>query len=117
MLDFFTHYLATCSGEEPMVGLLGSYQGIYHHKKEVLARPKFFLSHPNIFKVKTLANGKMADLHDDVTYDGCGKSLAAGHRECMGNSKRVLRRSISMLRGKTDRLHTLIFATKELVYS
>ena len=58
----------------------------------------------------------MANLHDDVTYKGWGKSLAAGHRECMGNSKRILRRSISLLRGKNDRLHALIFAT-QLVYS
>ena len=58
----------------------------------------------------------MADLHDDVTYKGWGKSLAAGHRECMGNSKRILRRSISLLHGKNDRLHALIFAT-QLVYS
>ena len=25
----------------------------------------------------------MADLHDDVTYEGWDKSLAVGHRECM----------------------------------
>ena len=56
----------------------------------------------------------MADLHDDVTYEGWGKSSAAGHRECMGNSKRVLRRSISLLRGKTVRLHALIFATQRV---
>ena len=56
----------------------------------------------------------MADLHDDVMYEGWGKSSAAGHRECMGNSKRVLRRSISLLRGKTDRLHALIFATQRV---
>ena len=30
----------------------------------------------------------MADLHNDVTYEGWGKTSAAGHRECMGNSKR-----------------------------
>ena len=41
-----------------------------------------------------------------------GKSLAAGHRERMGNSKRVLRRSVSLLLGKTDHLHALIFATQ-----
>ena len=29
----------------------------------------------------------MANLHDDVMYEGWGKSSAAGHRECMGNSK------------------------------
>ena len=40
----------------------------------------------------------MADLHNDVTYEGWGKTSAAGHRECMGNSKRVLRRSFSLLR-------------------
>ena len=56
----------------------------------------------------------MANLHDDVTYEGWGKSLAAGHRECMGNSKRVLRSSISLLRGKTDCLHALIFATQRV---
>ena len=56
----------------------------------------------------------MADLHDDITYEGWGKRSAAGHRECMGNSKRVLRRSISVLRGKTDRLHALIFATQRV---
>ena len=54
----------------------------------------------------------MADLHDDVTYEGLGKGSAAGHTECMGNSKCVLRRSISSLRGKTDRLHALIFGTQ-----
>ena len=58
--------------------------------------------------------GRPADLHDDVTYQGWGKSSAAGHRECMGNSKRVLRRSVSLLLGKTDRLHALIFATKRV---
>ena len=35
-------------------------------------------------------------------------------RECMGNSKRVLRRSVSLLLGKTDRLHALIFATQRV---
>ena len=54
----------------------------------------------------------MADLHDDVTYEGWGKTSAGGHRECMGNSKRVLRRSISLLCGKTDGLHALIIATQ-----
>ena len=54
----------------------------------------------------------MADLHDDVTYGGWGKGSAAGHTECMGNSKRMLRRSISSLRGKTDRFHALIFGTQ-----
>ena len=53
----------------------------------------------------------MADLHDDVTYKGWGKSLAAGHRECMGNSKCVLR-SVSLLLGKTDGLHALILTGK-----
>jgi len=56
----------------------------------------------------------MADLHEDVTYKGWGKSLAAGHRECMGNSKHVLRRSISLLLGKTDRLYALIFAAQRV---
>ena len=62
-------------------------------------------------RVKNLV---MADLHNDVTYEGWGKTSAAGHRECMGNSKRVLRRSISLLRGKSDRLHALIFATQRV---
>ena len=54
----------------------------------------------------------MADLHDDVTYEGWGKSSAAGH---MGNSKRVrVGRSVSLLLGKTDRLHALIFATQRV---
>ena len=38
----------------------------------------------------------------------------AGHRECMGNSKRVLRRSISWLRGKTNCLHALIIAARRI---
>ena len=50
--------------------------------------------------------------HDNVTYESWGKSLAADHRECVGNSKHVLRSSISSLRGKTDCLHMLIFATQ-----
>ena len=37
--------------------------------------------------------------------------------ECMGNSKHVLRRSISLLRGKIDRLHALIILPKELMHS
>ena len=53
----------------------------------------------------------MADLHNDITYDSWGKTSAAGHRECMQNSKCVLERSISLLHGKTDRLHALIIAT------
>ena len=56
----------------------------------------------------------MADLHDNVTYEGWGKSLATGHRECMGNSKQVLRRSISLLCRKTDCLHALIFPTQRV---
>ena len=56
----------------------------------------------------------MADLHDDVTYEGWGKTSAAGHRECMGNSKRVSRRSICLPRGKTDHLNALIFATQRV---
>ena len=56
----------------------------------------------------------MADLHNDVTYEGWGKTSAAGHRECMGNSKCVLRTSISLLRGKTDCLHSLIIATQRV---
>ena len=58
----------------------------------------------------------MADLHDDVTYEGWawGKSSAAGRRECVWNSKRVLRRSVSLLLGKTDRLHALIFDTQRV---
>ena len=27
----------------------------------------------------------MADLHNDVTYEGWGKNPAEPHRECMGN--------------------------------
>ena len=42
------------------------------------------------------------------------KSSAAGHRECMGNSKRVLIKSVSLLLGKTDHLHALIFATQRV---
>ena len=53
----------------------------------------------------------MADLHDDVTYKGWSKTSAAGHSECMKNSKCVLRRSISLLHGKTDHLNALIVAT------
>ena len=53
----------------------------------------------------------MADLHNDVTYEGWGKTSAAGHRECMENSKSVLERFISLLHGKTDRLHALVMAT------
>ena len=54
----------------------------------------------------------MADLHNDVTYEGWGKTSAAGHRECMGNSKRVLKRSFSLQHGRTDRLHALRIATQ-----
>ena len=54
----------------------------------------------------------MADLHNDAAYKGWGKTSAAGHRECMGNSKHVLRRSISLLCGKTDCLHALMFGTQ-----
>ena len=43
-------------------------------------------------------------MHNDVTYDGWGKTSAACHRECMGNCKHVLKRS------KTDRLHVLLIA-------
>ena len=50
---------------------------------------------------------RMADLHK-----GWGKTSAAGHGECMGNSKCVLKRSISLQHGKTDRLHALIIATQ-----
>ena len=66
--------------------------------------------HANLPIIITL----MADLHDDVTYEGWGKSSTAGHRECMGNSECVLRRSFSLLRGKTDRLLALIFATQRV---
>ena len=54
----------------------------------------------------------MADLHNDVTYEGWGKSSAAGYRECMGNSKRVLKRSISLQHGRTNRHHALRIATQ-----
>ena len=50
---------------------------------------------------------RMADLHK-----GWGKTSAADHRECMGNSKCVLKRSISLQQGKTDCLHALIIATQ-----
>ena len=53
-----------------------------------------------------------AKLHNDVTYEGWSKTLVAGHRECMGNSKCVLKRSISLLHGKTDCLHVLLTATQ-----
>ena len=53
----------------------------------------------------------MADLLNDVTYKGWDKTSAAGHRECMGNSKRVLKRSISLQHGRTNRLHALRIAT------
>ena len=53
----------------------------------------------------------MADLHNDITYEGWGKTSAAGHTECMRNSKRVLKRSISLQHGRTDRLHALIIST------
>ena len=49
---------------------------------------------------------------DDVTYEGWSKGSAAGHRGCMGNSKYILRRSICLLCGKTDRLHVLMAATR-----
>ena len=29
-------------------------------------------------------HGTMADLHDDVTYEGWGKTSTLCHRECMG---------------------------------
>ena len=54
----------------------------------------------------------MADLHNDITYEGWGKTLAAGHKECMGNSKRMLKRSISLQHGRTDCLHALRIATQ-----
>ena len=63
---------------------------------------------------RIICTATMSNLHDDVTYKGWGKSSAAGHRECTGNSKCVLRRSVSLLRGKTDRLHVLIFATQRV---
>ena len=56
----------------------------------------------------------MDDLHDDVTYEDWDKSLVAGHKECMGNSKCVLRRPFSLLCGKTDRLQALLFATQRV---
>ena len=54
----------------------------------------------------------MADLHNDVTYKGWGKTSAAGHKECMGNSKHMLKRSISLQHGRTNRLHALRIATQ-----
>ena len=53
----------------------------------------------------------MANLHNDVTYEGWGKTSAAGHRECMEISKSMLERFISLLHGKTDHLHAPIMAT------
>ena len=59
----------------------------------------------------TLRNA-IADLHNDVTYEGWGKTSAAGHIECMENSKCILERSISLLHEKkSDRLHVLIIVT------
>ena len=91
-------------------------------KIPVCTESAYYTTHPNNHipyvidslcssHASALRNGIMADLYDDVTYKGWGKSSAAGHRECMGNSKCVLRRSVSLLLGKTDRLHGLIFAT------
>ena len=44
-----------------------------------------------IYKLDASTNGNyaMANLCNDVMYDGWGKPLAAGHRECMGTSKHV----------------------------
>ena len=54
----------------------------------------------------------MADLHNDVTYEGWGKTSAAGHRECMENSKRMLKRYFSLQPGRTDHLYALRIATQ-----
>ena len=49
----------------------------------------------------------MADLHNDVTYEGWGKNPAEPHRECMGNSQLVSQRWARLLSGKTDLFHSL----------
>ena len=43
----------------------------------------------NKLDASTNGNYAMANLCNDVMYDGWGKPLAAGHRECIGNSKHV----------------------------
>ena len=68
---------------------------------EILAHGSFYL-----------CTEVMANLHNDVMYEGWGKTSAAGHRECMGNSKRVLKRSISLQHGRTDCLHVLRIAAQ-----
>ena len=57
----------------------------------------------------------MADLHNDVMYEGwTGKTSAAGHRACMGNSKHVLKsqKIHPFATRKIDRLHALRIATQ-----
>ena len=54
----------------------------------------------------------MADLHNDVTYEGWGKTSAAGHRECRYGEFQIRAGKIhQLLHGKTDRLHALVMAT------
>ena len=118
-----------CSGQNRNVGLkmLKLYINIMlkiHNQNEgtllcsentnVIPYSNAVMSFPNAVRHVQVAMAGAADLHDDVTYEGWGKSSAAGHRECMGNSKRVLRRSVSLLLGKTDGLHALIFATQRV---
>ena len=60
------------------------------------------MSFPNAVRHVQVAMAGAADLYDDVTYEGWGKSSAAGHRECTGNSKRVLRRSVMQFATRKD---------------
>ena len=69
------------------------------HSQFFLLQPLDFLNHHR------KDSHAMADLHKNVTW---GKSSAGGHKKCMGNSKNMLRRSICLLHGKTDRLRALI---------
>ena len=64
-------------------------------KSPVCVESAYYATHPNNHipyiidslcssRASALRNVIMADLHDDVMYEGWGKSSAAGHRECMG---------------------------------
>ena len=75
-------------------------------------------------------NGRLAYAHVEITYEGWRMARAwPAHRPWghgvqvrqlaienvyLGIGKRVLRRSISLLCGKTNRLHALIFATQRI---
>ena len=51
----------------------------------------------------------------DLLCMGIRESFRVGFNyKCMGNSKRVLIRFVSLLLRKTDRLHALIFATQRV---